>query len=676
MSDISIPGVNSRFNTESLVQELVDAETIRLTRMKDQVEEYQTERRVWQELNLGLGNLRSSTRNLFSFENPFSERNAISGNESLLRAQADRAAAEGTTKIRVLQTAQADRFISQDIDEDLQVDQGVYRFTVGEEAITLRFRGGSVREFSDALNRRNPELLRSSVVKNRPGNQVILIESLKEGASHPLAFEEDARDLAREFGWVEEVRGVEVDLSTLETGGLEAGGLETGRVEVRSEDGTVTVAPQAQLSIPFSEPVNETGGLFLQYELRLTTNEDYRYTPLPGPPGPSSPDPGSVSLRDVTLPNLPSVPDVPEREEPEVPEIVEEGSIIFALNGEQVIPLPDVQDSADFLTVQVPISDYTSRLDAIEIRNINSLKELTIKSIVLFDPNVRGNLRPKDPIATVRNALVEVEGILVERESNSIDDIIPGVNLELRRSSEEEIEVIVEPDLDLVKESLIEWVARYNQVIRDTNILTRRDQDIIDEIEYFTDEERERYGQRLGLFQGDSTLNTLRQRLQTLTSSSYETGAGPALSLLTQIGIGTNTSQGSTGLNVSRLRGYLEINESVLDQALAGNFLAVKDLFGRDTDGDLVVDQGVGYQIDQFVQSFVETGGILSSRTSRYDTLISSSNDEIRDYEEYLEDYEADVRRQFATMESAINSLESSSQGLQNLNPNNNRNNN
>ena len=32
MSDISIPGVNSRFNTESLVQELVDAESIRLDR--------------------------------------------------------------------------------------------------------------------------------------------------------------------------------------------------------------------------------------------------------------------------------------------------------------------------------------------------------------------------------------------------------------------------------------------------------------------------------------------------------------------------------------------------------------------------------------------------------------------------------------------------------------------
>ena len=666
MSDISIPGVNSRFNTESLVQELVDAETIRLNRMRDQLEEYQTEKRVWQELNVGLGNLRSSTRNLFSFENPFNERNATSENESLLRAQANRAAIEGTTKVKILQTAQADRFISQDIDENFQVDEGLYRFTLGEESITLRFRGGSVKEFSDALNRRNPELLRSSVLKNRVGSQVILIESLKEGASHPLGFEEDARDLAKEFDWVKEVRGTEVNLSALETSGT----------EIQLEEGTLTVPPQTQISIPLFEPPSETDGLLLQYELRLTTNEAYRYSPPPPPPEPIPADLGSVSLRDLTLPNLPSASLLPEPEEVRVPEIVEEGSIIFALNGEQTIALPDVQDSVDFVTVQIPISNYTPRLDAIEINNINSLKELKVRNIELFDPEARGNLIPKNPISSTRNALLEIEGILVERESNNIDDLIPGVTLELRKPSDGEIEITVEPDVDLVKEALIEWVARYNQIIRDTNILTRANQEIIDEIEYFNDEERERYGQRLGMFQGDSVLNTLRQRLQTLTSNSYETAAGSDLSLLAQIGISTNASRGTVGVNVSRLRGYLEINEGVLDQTLASNFLAVKDLFGRDADGDLVVDQGVGYQIDQFVQSFVETGGILASRTSRYDTIISSSNDDIQDYEEYLEEYEADVRRQFATMESAINSLENSSRGLQNLNPNNNRNNN
>ena len=662
MSDISIPGVNSRFNTESLVQELVDAETIRLDRMKGEVEDYQTEKRIWQELNQALGNLRTSNRSLFNFENPFNERNAISSDDSVLRAEANREAIEGTTQVKVLRTAQADRFISRDLEEAHRIGQGVYRFTLGKESITLRFRGGTVQEFSTALNRRNPELLHSSVIQNRPGTQVILIESLKEGASYALGFEEDAVELAQELGWVQEAGGVKLALS--ETGG------EVD--DLSPEEGELLLAPGEERTFLLPEAVTETTGLVLRYEQRLVTSEGDSDPP---PPGPEAPNSGSVSLRDVTLPNLPSAVILPELES-EAPEIVEDYTVMFARNGDQTVPLPDVQDSVEFRAVQVPLSDYVSGLNALEIRNPNSLKQLTIRNIEIVNPDARDNMVPQNAVANARNALLEVEGIVVERESNSIDDVIPGVTLELRGASDKEIEVRVEPDIELVKESLIEWVARYNQIIRDTNILTRTSQDIIDEIEYFTDDQREEYTERLGMFQGDSVLNTLKQRLQGFTSNSYETRAGRDLSLLTQIGISTNASRGTTGVNLSRLRGYLEINEDVLDQSLANNFLAIKDLFGRDSDGDLIVDQGIGYQIDQLVQSFTGIGGIVSNRTSRYDTLISSSNEDIQDYESYLEEYEADVRRQFATMESAINNLENSSQGLQNLNSVNNRNNN
>ena len=110
----------------------------------------------------------------------------------MLRADAGRTAIEGITKIRVHQIAQADRFISRDLPIDMQIERGIYRFVVGEQNVTLRFRGGSVQEFAAALNRRNPELIRSSVIRTEPDSQVILVESLEGGSSHVLAFEEDA----------------------------------------------------------------------------------------------------------------------------------------------------------------------------------------------------------------------------------------------------------------------------------------------------------------------------------------------------------------------------------------------------------------------------------------------------------------------------------------------------
>ena len=676
MSDISIPGVNSRFNTESTIQELLDVESIQLGRLQAQVENYETEKRIWQELNVGLASLRASTRELFSFENPFNERRAISSNENLLKAEANRAAVEGITKIRILQTATADRFISQAISEDRQIEQGVYRFTVGDEAINLRFRGGSVKEFSDSLNRRNPELLRSSVVKNRPGTQVLLIESLKQGATNPIGFEGDAEKLVRDLGWQREssprTTELSADLATDRFGKkTPATVVNPAPAEVAISVGSdnLRLAPGEEASLPLPEALADTSGLLLQYELRLTEGEQ----PLP-PSGPSIPDLGSVSFRDVTLPNLPSVFPAPDEVTVD-PKGNETNTLIFARAGSSRVPLPDVQDSADFLTVQIPLADYTSRLDSLEIVNSKHAKELTIRNIIVLNPSARDAASAENSLANSRNAIFEVEGILVERENNSVDDVIPGVTLTLGRASDEEIEIRVEPDLELVKDSIIEWVARYNQIIRDTNILTRNNQEIIDEIEYFSDEEREKYGEWLGRFQGDNVLNTLRQRLQNYSAGGYETRAGRNLSLLAQIGISTNASRGGGNINVSRLRGYLEINENVLDQALATRFLAIKDLFGRDGDGDLIVDQGIGYEINRFVQSFVETAGIVASRTSRYDNLIGSYNDDIRDYEEHLEDYEAGLRQQFGAMESAINNLENSSRGLDNLNRNNNNNN-
>lgn len=674
MSDISIPGVSSRFNTEAMVEKLVEAESVRLERMQDEVETYETEKRVWQELNAAMNNLRDSARNLYSFENPFSERSASSSNESALRATATREAIEGVTDIQVVQVAKADRFISSDISEDMEIESGVYEFKVGEQSVTLRFRGGSVRNFSEALNRRNPELLRSSVINNRPGSQVILIESMVEGSANALSFEGDARDLALSLGWVEPARdtGNSIDMENTQvrqwTKSLDNQSL--------SRDGeTLRLGPGAELSIPFPSPVEVTDGMVLRYDVRLTTNEDYRYTPAAQPSGPSTPAVGNVSLRDVTLPDLPSSIDLPDNEPQEEPEIVEENQLIFAQNRSNTLALPDVADSLNFVSVEVDIADLTDRLDAINIRNPNSLKDLEIRNIEVVDPNARGDLKPVNAVSSARDAIIELEGIRIERESNNIDDVIPGVTLELRRETEDPVEVTVEPDREMVKDALIEWVARYNQIVRDINIYTRTNQEIIDEIEYFNDEERETYTERLGMFQGDITLNTLKSRMQNITMSPYTTRAGSELSLLAQIGISTNASGSSGGgVNSSRLRGYLEINEDTLDTALAENFLAVKDLFGTDSDSDMVVDTGAGLQMYNLIQPYVQIGGLIATRTGRYDTMISDLNDDIRDYEEYLEDYEAEQKAQFATMEGAINNLQQSSQGIQSLNNTNNNN--
>jgi len=55
--------------------------------------------------------MRESARFLYSFQNPFNDRLALSADESVITASATREAAEQSYRFTVKQTAQADRFL-------------------------------------------------------------------------------------------------------------------------------------------------------------------------------------------------------------------------------------------------------------------------------------------------------------------------------------------------------------------------------------------------------------------------------------------------------------------------------------------------------------------------------------------------------------------------------------
>lgn len=137
--------------------------------------------------------------------------------------------------------------------------------------------------------------------------------------------------------------------------------------------------------------------------------------------------------------------------------------------------------------------------------------------------------------------------------------------------------------------------------------------------------------------------------------------------MLAQIGISTNTGGFGGGLNATKLRGYLEINEDMLNAALENNFDAVRELFGSDSDNDMIIDSGAAYAAERYVKPYIETGGIVSSRVGTMDSRIDTTEDRIEDLEEKLEDKEARYRREYGAMEGALRTLEESSKSLDNM---------
>ncbi|MFP4363930.1 MAG: flagellar filament capping protein FliD [Spirochaetia bacterium] len=676
MSDISIPGDSNQFRSRQTIQDLMEAERIPLQRMEETISTYNEQRSVWREVNRILTDLRESARGLFSFENPFNNRVAESSAESILTATATREANEEERQLTVVQTAGADRFLSQNLPLDFEVPSGNYAFQVGEEEYSFRFRGGRLRTFAETLNERLGDNLQASIVRNTSSSQVILIESLATGEENSLLFQETALEFGREAGIIEQSNTVDQDIQINENN-IRPWTQPLDESSYSISNSTLTLETQSELKIPLSSPAPLNRNLVLEFEARVNTIPEDEYSAPSPPPGPDTPDAGSVTFEGITIQNASSEIQMPEWDPPEPPERVDDLSMVFLQSGSQTRGIDQLQDSGTFQTVQVELQDIFQggTLNSINLRNRNTYRTLDIRNIRIYDPETRGDQRPVNALSTAQDAIVEMNGIEIVRDSNEIDDIIPGVTLNLRRASEEPVDLSIEPDRETIKDSIITFVGYYNQAMTKINILTRDDEAIVNEIDYMSNEEMESAMEQLGLMQGDITLNQLRSQLQRITMNSYPTRAGQEVTMLAQIGISTNASGGNTGgdINASRLRGYLEISEDQLDEALQSNLFAIKDLFGYDTDGDVLIDNGIAHQLDAHLQPYVQSGGIIATRIQGLESRTERENDDIEDYNRHLDRYEQRLRREFGRMEGTIQELEESSSGLENLNRNNNQ---
>jgi flagellar hook-associated protein 2 len=138
------------------------------------------------------------------------------------------------------------------------------------------------------------------------------------------------------------------------------------------------------------------------------------------------------------------------------------------------------------------------------------------------------------------------------------------------------------------------------------------------------------------------------------------------LNLLAQIGIGTDvrSSGASTGYDPSRLRGYLEIDEKALDLALETRLSGAQQLFGFDTDGDLLVDNGIAFVLDRLAQPYVETGGIITLKTGTIDSRVQQDTRRIDTMERQLAAKEMTLKNQYAQMEGAYSRMEQMTSSL------------
>ncbi|HOJ98659.1 MAG TPA: flagellar filament capping protein FliD [Termitinemataceae bacterium] len=656
MSDIYIPGVKSQFDTEKIIEDLMKIERAPKVRAEKAIEDYKTQKTIWQDVGRRISTVRESARTLYSFQNPFSERVANSQDPAVITATARREASEQTRTFTVKQLAAADRFLSSPLPENYRIPEGTYTFTIGEETFSFTFRGGSLKEFAEAITKRGKDRLRADVVTVEPGTRSLLIESKVTGSTNRLSFKDDSEKLALATGMVERIDSASRTI------------VETPQLFSAGTSKVFTLSP----------PIQPTQKLVLAYETATTLKEDKDSTVQEAPSGPQFPGAGSITYGGITIENDPSTVDLPPWTPPPVPPRVDDLSVVTLVFSDGTKKtLPPIRDSTDFVGQEIPLTDFSEgkAISAVEIQNKNTHRDVSIRNLRIFNPEAREGLRPKNAISTAQDAILAMDGIEVRRPKNDVDDLIPGVTVTLTGVSDKPVKLTIEPDRKTAKEAIITLVGNYNRLMAELNVLARTDDKIVQELTYLSKDEQEEMQKKLGTLQGDSTINTLRSSLQRLISSSYPTSLERELALLAQIGISTDARKAgsSQGYDPARLRGYLEIDEKTLDEALAKRLPAVKELFGNDTDGDLVIDSGFAYQLNALLQPYVQTGGIIALKTSGLDTRISEEQKRIEALDKQLAAKEASLRRQYGQMEGALQQMQKTSNSLEQLNNQSNR---
>lgn len=668
MSDAYIPGISSRFNTDKIIEGLMNIERIPRERSEKEKENFQNQKTYWQDLNRRIALFRESARQLYSFQNPFSERVVTTSDDSIITGTAIRQTTVGAREFVVKQIAQADRFLSSPLEDSFKVEEGTYIFAISEETVFFDYKGGTIQDFVENLTRRGKGKIEASLVTVKPSSKSLLIEAKSTGTENRLSFTDKAKDLVLSIGMME--KSERINNITL-TGDLVTDMSPEDKL-VSIDKNSLVIGARGAVDVKLPELASD--GLIIRFETSTVVRATEVPTSQEPPRGPTiPPGTGLVSHKDIVVENDPFAVPIPEWTPPPIPVRIDDMNMLFiTFTDGSNVQLAAIEDG-DSRKVEYSIVEPGKTIASFDVKNQNTHRDISISNIQIIETN-NEILVPKTPVSTAQDTIVSLEGIDTIRPGNTIDDLLPGVTVTVKKASEKTVRIAVEVDKKAIKDSLISFVGNYNRLMSEINVLTRNDARVIQELTYLSPEDQAELQKKLGVFTADSTITQFRSVLQNAVTAPYPTAEG--VSMLARFGISTDTriSGSGGGYDPSRLRGYLEIDEKKLDDAIDNNIIALQQIFGFDSNGDRLIDTGVAYACEYLVKPYVEIGGLISIKIATLDSRIKDDDRRIAAMDKQLADKEASLKSQYSQMEGAYNRMEQMSNSLDNFSKQNSRN--
>ena len=235
-------------------------------------------------------------------------------------------------------------------------------------------------------------------------------------------------------------------------------------------------------------------------------------------------------------------------------------------------------------------------------------------------------------LSTAVDALVVVNGLAVTRSSNAVDDVIPGVYLDLLSTNTgSPADIRVTRDTAAIKENLQAVVTAYNDAINDIAILTGARSDDPEDI----------YS---GSLKGDSTVRLIKTKLRDMLVGDSST---PGTTL---------TAFRDLGLDVDRT-GVMSIDETELDSALSDNFDDVMTLFSAGTNNQTeygTASRGIAGDAIKSINDLISARGTIMTQSDGSQTRIDEYQVKLEALNTRMEALLLRYTKQFGIMESIV----------------------
>lgn len=163
-----------------------------------------------------------------------------------------------------------------------------------------------------------------------------------------------------------------------------------------------------------------------------------------------------------------------------------------------------------------------------------------------------------------QNAKLTVNGIDIERQSNAVSDVLPGVTLTLKSKSTADETLTLSRTTDTNKKAINDWVTAYNSLQSTIATLTK----------YVQVDAGESQSSSNGPLTGDGQVRSVQNQLRGLLTEVQSSGT---YKLMTQLGITQDPVIGSDGSS-----GNLKVDDAKLTKALTDNPEAVQAYFVGD----------------------------------------------------------------------------------------------